>query len=93
MVASFTKNYKGYVLKELIEMHSNFIEEHQEYNTLLNAVRAAKAARFQLSKEYEVEAEKQNTKNKKFVDISNTVYKFKNPEGSSMPNLPWERIF
>ena len=93
MVALCSRNYKGYVRKELIDIYSKFIENHQEYNALLNAVRAARAARFQLSKDYAIEIEKEKSKNKTYADTSNFVYKFTHAEGSSMPNLPWERIF
>ncbi|HIF9176352.1 TPA: hypothetical protein ACX6QN_001121 [Photobacterium damselae] len=93
MVASLSRNYKGYVLKELLNMHSEFIADHREYNTLLNAVRTARATRYQLSKDYEIEVEIERAQNKKYVDTSNFIYEFKPVEGSSMPNLPWERIF
>ncbi|PHZ58250.1 hypothetical protein CRG86_008850 [Photobacterium leiognathi] len=93
IIASCSRNYRGYFLKELIDMHTKFIDDHQEYNALFNAVRNARAARFQLSKDYEIEVEKEKSRNKKYVDTSNFVYKFKLAEGSSMPNLPWERIF
>jgi chromosome segregation ATPase len=87
------KNYKGYLLNEIEDLGNQFLNKNDGLVNLLKVIRNARAALYQLNKDYNSAVSKFKESNKKYAKIELKTMKVEKNEGSSMPNYPWERVF
>ena len=93
LILSSAKTYKGYELKEIEVLGNKFLQDNAELNNLQRAVEQARSAKYHLLKEIDDKQNALNQASKVYVDNSNVKTRFRDVQGSSIPNLPWEEIF
>ena len=87
------KNHKGYLLHELEDLGNKFLNENDDLVNLLKVIRNARAALYQLNKDYNEAVNSLKESNKIYAKIKLEPMKIEKSVGSSMPNYPWERVF